>query len=299
MLTVVGYLDRLSAGPGDEVAVKVGAYGARTYRADLRRIVQGDRNPDGPGYRDEPVELDLGGTRPARPQPIRPGSYAQIADRNSVLASLVSFTLAVPVWPTRAAGTERVVLSLAGAGAELSIDASGRAKLKVARARSPFRRPSACAAGQFWSQATTRSTACSAWRFLTLSEGESGAAECPSDPSWSASGLAYVLIAARAEGECHFDGKINSPVVFARTLAPVETFARLADPARLARLSDLVALWDFARGSLVPRSSTHHPTTWTGSCTSPRARRDRMALGWLLPGLDHASRPLQRNPFPR
>jgi N,N-dimethylformamidase len=248
VLTLVGYLDRLSAAPGDEVAVKVGAYGARIYRADLRRIVQGDRNPAGPSYRDEPVTLDLGGARPARSQPIRPGSYARIADRGGVLASLLSFTLAVPVWPTRAGDAERVVLSLAGAAVELSLDASGRPVLKVGAAS--VAAPSPVRLRRWSILVASHDAEHHLLRLAVLdAAGDSpDSAESPSDLSWSASGLTHALIAARTEGTCHFDGKIDSPVLFARAVAPSEAFARLADPARLAQRSDLVAHWDFGRG---------------------------------------------------
>ena len=100
MLSIAGYLDRLSAAPGETVEVKVGSYGAKTYRADLRRIVQGDVNPEGPGYRDEPVPLDLGGERPALAQPIRPGSRVVVRDPGRLLSGLGSFTIATAIWPT-------------------------------------------------------------------------------------------------------------------------------------------------------------------------------------------------------
>ena len=100
MLSIAGYLDRLSAAPGETVEVKVGSYGAKTYRADLRRLIQGDINPEGPGYKDEPVALDLGGERQASAQPIRPGSHVLIEDRSGLLRELGSFTIATAICPT-------------------------------------------------------------------------------------------------------------------------------------------------------------------------------------------------------
>ena len=61
------------------------SYGARSYRADLRRIIQGDINPEGPGFKDEVILADLCGSRAARHQPIHPGSYVQVADEAGIL----------------------------------------------------------------------------------------------------------------------------------------------------------------------------------------------------------------------
>jgi N,N-dimethylformamidase len=49
MLKITAYADKISCFPGDTVDVKVSATGLFTYRAELRRIIQGDINPDGPG----------------------------------------------------------------------------------------------------------------------------------------------------------------------------------------------------------------------------------------------------------
>jgi N,N-dimethylformamidase len=290
VLTLVGYLDRLSAAPGDEVAAKAGAYGARTYRADLRRIVQGDRSPVGAGYRDEPVALDLGGTRPARAQPIRPGSYVCIPDRGGVLASLRSFTLAAPIWPTRAGDAERVVLALAGAEVELSLDAAGRPMLKVGAASVVVSSPVRL---RHWSILVASHDAEQRMLHLAVLDAVGGGqktAESRSDPTWSTSGLSHALIAARAEGVGHFDGKIDSPVLFARVLAPSETLAGLADPVRLARRSDLVAHWDFARGiagTAIIDASPHRLDGVVHQCPA------RAMTGWRWDGscLDWTKRP--------
>ena len=96
MLPLIAYTDRLSVAPGEAIEVKVGSYGARSYRADLRRIIQGDRHADGPGYKDEPVDIDLGPPRPGRRQAIRPGSYVAIEDQGHVLADLATRVAAAP-----------------------------------------------------------------------------------------------------------------------------------------------------------------------------------------------------------
>ena len=53
MLPIVAYTDKLTVAPGEALTVMASSFGARTYHADLRRIIQGDTNPEGPGYKDE------------------------------------------------------------------------------------------------------------------------------------------------------------------------------------------------------------------------------------------------------
>ena len=69
MLPIVGYTNHLSVAPGDSLDVMVSSFGAKNYTADFRRIIQGDTNPEGPGYKDELIPVDLGGTRGAIAKP--------------------------------------------------------------------------------------------------------------------------------------------------------------------------------------------------------------------------------------
>ena len=74
MLKIVGYADQISVRPGGRIKVMVSCPGTGRFRADVRRIIQGDVNPEGPGYRDEPVDIDLGGPFAGRVQPSHTGS---------------------------------------------------------------------------------------------------------------------------------------------------------------------------------------------------------------------------------
>ncbi len=75
-LPLTGYLDRLSARPGEQIEAKISASGGGSYSADVVRILSADPNPDGPGLMYEPVDFGLAGTYPARRQEIDRGSYA-------------------------------------------------------------------------------------------------------------------------------------------------------------------------------------------------------------------------------
>ena len=51
MVPLVGYTDRFSAAPGQEIAFKVSSAAAAPYRATLVRVVHTDPNPAGPGLK--------------------------------------------------------------------------------------------------------------------------------------------------------------------------------------------------------------------------------------------------------
>src|SRR5215475_13052096 len=75
-LAIVGYADRMSVRPGATLKVMVSCEtGAASYRAELVRLICGDDSPNGPGYKERPVEHPANGTYPGRRQRIHAGSY--------------------------------------------------------------------------------------------------------------------------------------------------------------------------------------------------------------------------------
>ena len=128
MTKILGYLDRLSVAPGEAIKAMVSCEGLTHYNAELVRVIHGDINPDGPGYRDELVQLELGGPYPARYQPINTGSYAQIDDAPQ-FKSLTSMSVQALIWPTMLGNSPQTILSRevpqSGMGFRLFLDASG------------------------------------------------------------------------------------------------------------------------------------------------------------------------------
>lgn len=104
MLPITGYLDRISARPGEVIEVKVSAQGAGAYRSDVVRIVSGDPNPDGPGliYHAQPFGQ---GTHAARVQPVDRGSYALVRDAPSLSGPVRLFSALVQPWLLRDTGS--------------------------------------------------------------------------------------------------------------------------------------------------------------------------------------------------
>src|ERR1700690_987131 len=99
---LTGYCDRISAHAGGMLDVMVHT-DQGDYEASLVRLIHGDRNPAGPGFREEDVASVRAVRRPGRQQVTRTGSYAFIADCPA-LARLGSVTAAAWIFPTLMAG---------------------------------------------------------------------------------------------------------------------------------------------------------------------------------------------------
>jgi N,N-dimethylformamidase len=80
-----GYADRLSAVPGDTIEFKVSCERQSAYRAELVRLIHGDTNPAGPGYREELVPCPEAGSYAGRRQATDAGSYVEVQDPQGAL----------------------------------------------------------------------------------------------------------------------------------------------------------------------------------------------------------------------
>ena len=98
--TVHGYADRLSVAPGETIEFKVSCDEPGSYRADLVRLIHGDTNPAGPGFKEEEIASSINGGYPAgtsRPHPARTWSSTTRTARSR---SSAPFTLHAFVFPT-------------------------------------------------------------------------------------------------------------------------------------------------------------------------------------------------------
>ncbi len=126
LLPVTGYLDRVSARPGQSIAAKISAQGNGTYDADIVRIVSADPNPSGPGLIYEPQDFGLACTHPARHQDIDRGSYAELPPAALYTAPEVLFTVNVQPWLlTEEPSVIASALDCDGSGWELFTDRQG------------------------------------------------------------------------------------------------------------------------------------------------------------------------------
>jgi N,N-dimethylformamidase len=125
-LPVTGYADRWSVKPGETIKFHVATDHARKYTARVARVLCGDPNPAGPGYREVAVPSPIDGAHAGHPRALMPGSYADVP---RVKLPEGGFTLSVVVSPTmmqdapliEMSGAVPVRLALAGNAATASI----------------------------------------------------------------------------------------------------------------------------------------------------------------------------------
>ena len=70
-----------------------------SYNSSLVRLIHGDENPAGPGFKEERLVSAIDGRQAGRKQHARTGSYVVVAN-HSLLSQLTSFTLQAWIWPT-------------------------------------------------------------------------------------------------------------------------------------------------------------------------------------------------------
>lgn len=111
---LIGYSDRIAAGPGESVRFMVSA--PEPYRAELLELLHGDPDPEGPGLVEEERPADFAGAFPGRVQPIRSGSYG-IARDSAQAPTPAALSFAVWHLPTlRTPAAQGLITRWASAG---------------------------------------------------------------------------------------------------------------------------------------------------------------------------------------
>jgi len=123
MVPLIGYVDRLSARPGERIAAKVSSQLNQPYRADLVRIIHADPNPAAPGIKLEEVPAGFAGTYGSRFQPIHSGSCGVVTPAN-LLALPDPCTIVLRMQPWLLDGRPQTVLAING-GPILSVAPEG------------------------------------------------------------------------------------------------------------------------------------------------------------------------------
>ena len=297
MLKLVGYSDRLSVAPGEEIGFKVSADGMPDYEARIVRLIHGDANPDGPGFKARPVGTDADGIYPGRRQEIHAGSYILVPD-HPALSSLESFTIAAMVWPTRpGVGAQAIVAKGhdgSGAGLAMVLDDRGCLALiledgeggteTVGSGKSMLNRNWYLVAAAFDAASGTVTLLQRPVVRYALTDDH---AEVSGRMSVRAGASdAPLTIGARIRPEADgraaialaYNGKIDRPMMFDRALDGPELNA-LYGPA--ATRQGLVADWDFSREIRTTRIVDAGPNGLDGACVNLPARAMK---GWNWTG---------------
>ena len=260
-MNLVGYCDPLTVAPGETVRFMVSC-ASPTFHADVVRLIHGDPNPGGPGFKEIEIATAVDGEYPGRVQPIVGGSHVLVPDAPA-LRLAGSLTVQAWIFPTLPGPGAQGLLTqwdtAVGAGYGLVLDEEGALALWLGDGAGGVERISTgvpLRAGRWYFVAA---------RFEAASERVTLIQEPV--PSWplddtnlrrnATTTIATVGHArsplvmagcASADGGIggHFTGKIDRPRLFARALSDAELEALQGEQSPLA-LTDLVAAWDFCQ----------------------------------------------------
>ena len=306
--TIHGYCDRLSVAPGEPIEFKVSCEEPGRYRADIVRLVHGDTNPAGPGFKEEVVETDANGDYDGRLQPTDAGSCILVED-GGALALDGAFTLQAFVMPTTPAKPDQGIMgryaTATQAGYALTIEDGGLAlrigSETVATGVSFYPSCWYSVAATYDGAGTvtlySRSVVNAANSLLSPIvpiPGEARSTHSVSSPPGDA-GTAFTIAGlAREPGstwvDSHLNGKVDRPRVWNRALSEEELDAVTAGGEPPA--SGLVAAWDFADGIGPSGIPTDHvtdrgPGGLHGMCVNFPARA---MTGWNWRGIEEVYR---------
>lgn len=108
-MPIVGYTDRLTVEPGQTVDFKISC-AAAVFSASLVRLIHGDPNPAGPGFKALPIASAVDGDYPGEHQSLTAGSYVRIPHRAG-LTPASSFSVHMWIWPTAPVEGTQTLLS--------------------------------------------------------------------------------------------------------------------------------------------------------------------------------------------
>lgn len=97
-MAINGYTDRLSVQPGETIKFMVHSEN-ENYETQITRLISGDTDPEGPGFKAEKIDADVNKTYKGKVQEIHMGSYVKIAD-NIKFQDTNSFSLQAMIFPT-------------------------------------------------------------------------------------------------------------------------------------------------------------------------------------------------------
>lgn len=250
-MDVVGYGDRLSVAGGERISFMISS-SAPVFTARIVRLIHGDTNPRGPGFKAEPVASSIDGDHPGRHQPLRLGSYVRVPYRGRGPAPS-SFTVQLWVRPTLLTKPVQTLVS------QRAPNGQGFA-VRLENARLCLR------LGEHGLVRSERELVADVWHFVTaVHDAATGRARVVVEPAGlvpverrqaaeavvdaASATPGDIVIAAEEDwpgGEAtvtnFFNGKIAAPRLFARALSPEE----IGSAVRVG-VDRLVAAWDFSR----------------------------------------------------
>ncbi len=265
---IAGYSDEISVAPGERIRFMVSCEpGVDRYQADIVRLISGDRQPGGPGYRDELLPTPISGEYPGRTQETYCGSYA-IVPHGPAFDGLSDLSLQAAIFPTLPSLRRACLISkidvAAGRGFALWTDPADGLVLQLgdgAGGLQEFALGQPFVAREWYLVSATYDAASGDVQLRQqlldsyARDTSSGEARHVSEGAAVVACDAPLLIAAASReeargkpiGEMIFNGRIERPVVASRVLERSEIEALRTGAVPLDLRPDICAAWDFAR----------------------------------------------------
>ncbi|WP_158817185.1 LamG domain-containing protein [Methylocapsa sp. S129] len=260
MLKIVGYPDRYTVAPGEDIAFLVSLEEGDHFDARLVRVVHGDCNPGGPGLKFRSVPTAVDGRYRGKPQRIDAGSYMTTEAAPAIAAA--PFTFFAMIWPTLPDRPDQTLAaqwdSAGKRGFRIEIN-RGRLALTVgdgSGAVSTISTGKAMLTRQWYSVVVSIDPGA---RAVTLDQ-QPMRAYAQIDDRDRFQGVLDIAPAAfdaplfiagcpQADGEIgmHFDGKIDGPTFLAGVHAPETRDALLRAHLSHALSVAVLARWDFSK----------------------------------------------------
>ena len=98
MLRITGYTDKCSVTPGEDVNFYVHSEFNEEYKVDIVQLINGDTNPEGPGFKEKIIRSGVNGNYKGKNQPLMAGSYILVPDDEKLDSS--SLTISAFIYPT-------------------------------------------------------------------------------------------------------------------------------------------------------------------------------------------------------
>ena len=258
MLSLTGYADRLSVRPGETIRFHLANATGADIDAKLVRVICADANPAGPGILVEPVASTPVACGAAREQRSPRGSYARVDDPGRCFGT-GSFSVTCLVCPTRLAGVRQAIVSrtdATGVGFSLALDERNRLCASIGDGTSmrDVAVVEDALVERAWhavwlvvdveaGEVRTGWAATSPW-FGELRPPRTAGAALPPGASPVSNGPMLLAAANHELPVQHFNGKLEAPAAFDRTLTGDE----IDDVARGGMVPGASARWDFTRG---------------------------------------------------
>jgi N,N-dimethylformamidase len=242
-MPIAGYLDRLSARPGERIAVKVSAQGGGDYEASLVEVIRGDPNPASGGMKFLDIPAPFAGAHPARDQPIHLGSHAVCPPHPSLCGPILLVSMLVQPWLLRESpSTLMASHDEAGNGWDLEASADALSfQLFRPHGLGPRRHEAPALVPGVGRLRRGEGADSGGLRALRAGGGEPAVRQ---EAARISAVEAPILIAAREHGLAgqHFNGRIEDPALWSRWPEP----ATAPDDPDTHHGAALLAWWDFS-----------------------------------------------------